>query len=225
MARTWRGGLGGTSAPRGTKQRRMRIFLLRFYQEHRDNVHDATFTLREFMESAGLDHENTKDYHAAIHFLMDQRKKTGTVLDAFFSSPDYQHYVNDGLTNDQLFDRMMEAAISWEVYPVMSAAAVNPGSEEGYRLMSLDDFIALKERRMNSIVNEIQGFVPTYLKLTQKFPELAARYSAPALPEIDGTLRVTCEKCGATFSGQSYLIQHYLRKHFGVTQHANDGRT
>ena len=225
MARTWRGGLGGTSAPRGTKQRRMRIFLLRFYQEHRDSVHDATFTLREFMESAGLDHENTKDYHAAIHFLMDQRKKTGTVLDAFFSSPDYQHYVNDGLTNDQLFDRMMEAAISWEVYPVMSAAAVNPGSEEGYRLMSLDDFIALKERRMNSIVNEIQGFVPTYLKLTQKFPELAARYSAPALPEIDGTLRVTCEKCGATFSGQSYLIQHYLRKHFGVTQHANDGRT
>lgn len=218
MARTWRGILGSSSGPRGVRQRRMRTFLLSFYQKHMQDMHDATFTLDEFMENSGLDLANTKDYHAAIRFLMEQRKKTSLVTDAFFSAPEYQHYVNDGLTNDQLFDKMMEAAVTWEVYPVMSAAAVNPGSEDGYRLLTLDDFIALKERRMNSIVNEVQDFVPMYLKLTQRFPELASRYSAPALPEFDGTLRITCDKCGATFRSQNYLVQHYLKRHSRTAQ-------
>jgi len=208
----WRRSLKGTKGFRGLKQRKMKQWLREFYEKHKDNPR-AYFTLDELLEDCDMNRENTKDYTCAMAFLKNQRAKTDKAADAFFGSPEYQEYLQQGLPDRQMFDQMMKAALSYEIYPVRSEAAFAPGATEGYRLMNLDDFAALKQRRTESMAKEFKKFVPTLLKLVQKYPELGTAYQPPALPKLNGAVRLTCEECGATFTSQKHLVDHYSKKH------------
>jgi hypothetical protein len=214
MPKTWRGALKGKPGPRGARQRAMKNWLVRFYRTHKP---DTRFTLKEFLEGCKMDQERTRDHEAAMSYLQNMRRKTSLVVDSFFGSPEYKKYTDDGLTNDQIFARMMEAAITNNIFLLRSEAAITPGATEGYRIMSLKDFEALKTRRAISIVSEIgneeHGIVPLFLKLVERFPELGERYVPPALPATDGVFRHSCERCGATFVSQTNLVDHYIRKH------------
>jgi len=209
---TWRSATKWDKGPRGLRQRKMKQWLREFYEEHKTNPR-AYFTLDEFLQACDMDRTNTNDYLCAMAFLGNQRAKTDIVVDIFFGSTDYQKYVQRGLNDEQMFNRMMVAAVSNDIFPVRSEAALAPGATEGYRLMSLDDFAAIKQRRAESIVSELREFVPTLMKLAEKFPELGVAYEAPALPPLDGAVKQTCEECGATFTSQKHLVDHYSKKH------------
>lgn len=190
----------------------MRNWLRDFYQR---NGSDQRFQIEDMLAPCKMDKERTSDYQAAAGFLGDQRKKFLTVLDAFFGSPDYKKHLEDGMEDTEMFSELVASAVSMEIYPVISDAAKNPGSKEGYRLYTLNDFKLSKERRMRSLANEVGTFVPAFQKLVSHFPELAGSYQPPALPGFDGALRRTCEECGAIFVSQTNLVAHHLRKHVG----------
>ena len=223
MSHTWRGALKGKPGPRGARQKAMKNWLVRFYRTHKP---DDRFTLEDFLEGCKMDRERTRDYEAAMSYLQNMRRKTSFVVDRFFGSAEYRKYTDGGLTNDQIFGKMMEAAMTWSVFLLRSEAAITPGATEGYRIMSLKDFEAMKKRRAESIVSELgdeeHGIVPLFLKLVERFPELAERYVPPALPAMDGVFRHSCEQCGATFVSQTNLVDHYIRKH---AENGNGGAT
>lgn len=213
MSRTFRGEFRSVKGPRGAKQKAMKLWLYKFFQAHRGTA--AEIDLDKMLAECNMDKGRTTDYNAAMSFLHTNRCKLKLVLDDFLAG-DYSTYQAKGLDDTEIWERLMDAAVSYEIYPLRSDAAITPGVKDArYRLMTLADFTFLKEKRMQSLVSEVKEVVPMFLKLSRAFPELRANYEAPALPAPDGMLRVTCEICGKTFAGQKSLVAHYLRSHGG----------
>jgi hypothetical protein len=205
MAKTWKSVMREAHHNRGPRQRMMEEWLRKFYKMHKGDP-QTPFTLDDMLKECGMDKSLATDRDCVTQYLMAQRHNLEILVDEFFDSPQYAKAVEDGKTDDEMFELMVVALVSRGYFPLK-------GEPTGYRLMTIDDFTRMKQRRMMSLVSEISGLVPAFHKLVTKFPEVGMRYTAPALPAPDGLLRMTCEECGATFKSQINLVNHYLRKH------------
>ena len=207
-----------TKGAQGRRQRDMKEYLYKLYKAHKADQMETHFTLEEMLTACGMDKNLMTDYQCAANFLASQRQKLSRVADEFFGSAEYEKHLEEGLGDAEMFELMVKAAVSNEIYPLRSEANSHPGSLDGYHLMTLTDFAEMQKMRMKSIVSEIKVLVPKFQKLTAKFPELSARYEAPALPAPDGLLRTTCDICGKTFTDQKNIVKHYQRFHLAVEE-------
>lgn len=195
---------------RGIRQQRMKAWFYRFYE---NNTVDTRFALEEFMDACGMDKDRTRDYLTARTCLSRYRKKFLLHVDEFFKSAQYKKAIEDGEADHDLFMSLVNAAMSYGIYPVYSDAAVNPGSTVGYRAMTIEDFVQAKKMRSRSIASEVRTTAPAFAAIAKQMPSLPGQYGqAPALPSPDGLLRPTCDACGNTYASQKNLVDHYERK-------------
>lgn len=175
----------------------------------------APFKVEEMLIGCGLDPDLRQHYAAAMRFLQIQRKKFALAMLTFFVSEEYQQYINDGLSEEELFQMLVEAAVSWNVFPVWS----DKDEDRNYKLYDMASYVHLKERRAGAICSEIERTSAELDFAFKKFPSLPGRYGKPKLA-TDGTMialpnRVQCELCGKHYGGQSQLVNHYIGDHPG----------
>jgi len=178
-----------------------------------------SFTLKEIMEAHEMNYEGWRDYHKAISYFMKQRKAIETAMVIFWKSEGYKMCQELNMSEDAIFLKLIETAVSWQVYPMWS----DPEDEEHkYKLFDLDSYLFLKKQRAKAIVTEIKRKSEGLLKAGRLFPKaIGERYEKPQL-EGDGVFlelpppeRVNCpyDDCDAVFVNNEKLVEHIERKH------------
>jgi len=160
-----------------------------------------------------MDPENRLDYAAAQQFLQKQRRDFTIAMHLFFITPEFERYYNDGLSQEELFRRLVEAAVSWSVFPVWS----DKDDDRNYKLWDMASYIKIFERRGKAIAKEIHRKSVALDLAFQKFPALPGIYNRSQL-QADGKFiampsRIECDICHQHFAGQAQLIAHYQRDH------------
>jgi len=209
MRHTWK---ASATEHRGQKQVKMEIWMRNFYELHKYNPYLGKFTLEQLMSGCGMDVGDVPDYHAAMGYLTEQRRKLADAMEDFFGGKDYQKYKDLNLTNDEMFARMMRNAVYFNVFPVMSAAPKEEDEPRFYRLMSLKDFVRAMERRRDCIITEVDRKARMLNTLSTNLPEAALQYHSKSL-ELDGVFQHKCSKCGKSFSSQDILVMHRNKHH------------
>jgi len=200
--RGWRG-------PRGPVQRAIRDTLRDHLRRGRDG-----FTLREVMEDAGLDYDNTSDYFAAHTFVAAMRKVTVDFSEWFWREPEYRRYVDDGFTDKTVFKKVVEAMASYDIYPISYDR-----EEKKYRPLTLETWARITKQRAIAIRTEFVRRATEMTSMSRKFPLLRELYPVPTLPTdgrflaLPGARRFRCERCHMTFVDKSWLEAHEKRWH------------
>ena len=153
------------------------------------------------------------DYGTAHAFMMKMRKDFAGVMLYFFASPDYDDAKEKGLTDEQMFQRLVEAALSFDVYPVYS----DLNDEYRYKLFDMPSFVELIGVRARSIVKEVERKGEMLELAFSKIPELRGLYARPQL-HGDGVVMalppgIECSVCGSYFIDQPAFVAHYTRDH------------
>lgn len=210
MSETWK---AVVKTHRGARQKKMETFLKEFYELHCRNMYGGRFTLECLMNNCGMERDYVPDYQCAMAYLGEQRKLLCEVVGRFFSSEDHRKHRVDGMDDGEMFEKLMRAAVSWKVYPVMTVVDERREEIRAYRLMTLKDFVRAKKRRMTCIVTEVGEFVTTMEALKAELPEAKRLYGKPPELIIGGVFKHVCEKCGKSFMCQDHMFQHYKKYH------------
>jgi hypothetical protein len=171
------------------------------------------FTLHEMMTDCGADYDDRNDYSRAAELLMGWRKEFAEVMKLFFSGTDYDRYKAEGLSDEQLFRKMVETAISFSVYPVCADAA----DSYKYKLFDMASFVYLHEVRARCIVKEVERKAEYMALAFDKLPEMAGMYSRPALKGDGVVLKlppgIECPVCSIHITGPVQFVDHYNAEH------------
>lgn len=200
--RGWRG-------PRGPVQRAIRDTLRDYLRQGRDG-----FTLREVMEDAGLDYDNTSDYFAAHTFVAAMRKVTVDFSEWFWLQPEYSKIVNDGFTDKTVFRKVVEAMASYDIFPISYDREV-----KRYRPLALETWARITKQRAVAIRTEFVRRAEEMTAMSRKFPVLRTLYPVPKLPTdgrflaLPAARHFRCDRCGMTFVDKPSLEVHEKRRH------------
>jgi len=170
--------------------------------------------MREVMEDAGLDYDNTSDYFAAHTFVAAMRKITVDFSEWFWREPEYQKYFDDGFTDKTVFKKMVEAMTSYDIYPISYERG-----EGKYRPLSLENWARITKQRAVAIRTEFVRRATEITWMSKRFPVLRDLYPVPTLPTdgrfiaLPGGRRFRCEQCHMTFVDKSWLEAHEKRWH------------
>lgn len=126
------------------------------------------FSVAEMMAACGEDINIRRDYTRAMTFLMKSRHAFRDVMDAFFQSDEFQKHMEEGNTPEQIFRQLMEASISWGVYPVYSDAF----DDNMYKLFDLASFTEIMRRRRDAIATEIDSKTKMIKTMVDNIPGL-----------------------------------------------------
>ena len=195
---------------KGQRTRNFSNWIRRLY---RTKGFGAPFHVEDMMVACNEDPESRRDYAAAQRFLQKQRKDFAIAMLAFFNSPEFEKYYNDGLSEEQLFRKLVETAVSWNRFPVWS----DKDDDRNYHLYNMASYIHLKERRALALRTEIHRGSAELGFAFEKFPSLPGSYNKPRL-ETDGKFlglppAIECEVCHQHFAGQKQLLKHYQEDH------------
>lgn len=195
---------------KGETQRKYKNWIRQLYETQGPGT---PFTLREMMEACGKDFDGKRDYHAAARFMMKMRRDFATVMQMFFASDDYDKYKAAKLKDPEMFRKLIDAALSVDVYPVWA----DPEGQHKYKLFVMASFVYLMEVRARSIVKEVERKAEVMALAFSKMPELREFYARPVL-KGDGVLvqlppSVECPVCGEHFSDPVSFVRHYNEKH------------
>lgn len=199
----------GYQGPRGPTQRALRDALRRFRQTERN-----AFTLREAMAEAGLDYDSKSDYFAAMQFLSRMRQTVADFSEWFWTQPRYKRYVDDGFTDKTVFNKLVTAMTSYEIFPVFFDANI-----DSYRLLTLEGWASLTRKRAWAVRTEIVRHVEELNIMQEKFHMLKEMYPPPTLPtdgqfiQLPEKLPHQCEKCGMAFEDEDSFDIHMKRRH------------
>ncbi len=207
--RTWGGARRGRGL-RGAVQRRYKNWIRDLYNRSGPG---APFTLHQMMDECGTDFDDKKDYQKAQVFMMNMRKDFATVMQTFFTGPDYERHRAEGMTDPQMFRKLTDAALSVDVYPVWA----DPKDQHKYKLFDLTSFAYIMQVRARSIVIEVERKANTLGLAFSKLPELRDLYPRPAL-QGDGVLLelppgVECPVCHEHIGDPVAFVGHYNIRH------------
>jgi hypothetical protein len=142
------------------------------------------------------------------------------VSDIQWGQPEYEEYLSNGHSDDEIFKLMSCAMLQYSVFPVW-ADRFDPGNF--WRLMDLDAYIWLRENRGKAIASEIGTKGVELESMRQKFPVIDNRYELPPVPR-DGSFvmlpsgeRVQCpvRNCRERFKDIEQCMRHCLKMHPG----------
>jgi len=208
---------------RGETQRKYKNWIRELYNTQGPGT---PFSMREMMEACEKDFDGKKDYGTAEVFMMKMRKDFATVMQMYFSGDDYDKHKAAGLSNEEMFRKLIEAALSVDVYPVWA----DPEEDHKYKLFEMASFVYLMELRARSIVKEVERKAEIMALAFSKLPELRDFYARPAL-KGDGVLLelppgIECPACGEHCGDPVGFVRHYNANHpdlTGVPPKADDG--
>lgn len=165
------------------------------------------------MRDCGTDILFQSDYSTAHTFMMKMRKDFADVMISFFSDKEYDEAKAAGLSDAEMFRKLVEAALSYDVYPVYS----DPNDEHRYKLFDMVSFVELMGLRARAIVKEVERKGEQLELAFSKIPELRGLYARPQLTG-DGVVMalppgIECDQCGKHFSDQPTFVVHYGDSH------------
>ena len=175
------------------------------------------FYLHDMVTEIGGNPDLRIDYSRAITMLMNERKTTEEILKYFWNSPEYQEIKNNGHTEGELWQTFMDAAISYQVYPLYCDAL-----DGKYKLLDMKGYMYILEKRMRSIASEVTKKAKEFVAIGEMFPTIKDQ-----LPTMDGeieqlrpfdTLKLqppknVCPLCGHIFKDEKFLKRHLVYQH------------
>lgn len=199
---------------RGETQRRYKNWIRDLYKAKGPG---APFTLREMMQACGTDFDGRQDYQAAAEFMMKMRRDFAIVMMGFFGGEDYDKYKAAGLSNEEMFRKLIEAALSENVYPVWA----DLHDEYRYKLFGMASFVELTKIRARSIVKELERKAEVMRLAFRELPELRDLYAVRPALSSDGVILqlpsgMECPDCGEHFGDPVGFVHHYNENHGGA---------
>jgi len=175
-----------------------------------------TFKMEEIMAANGMDFNDKNDYQRAMGYFIEQRKAIHKAMKLFWKSRKYHQFVKDGLTNEQMFEKLIRAAVSWNIYPMYA----DPYDQYTYKLFDFDSYLQLKERRAHAIITETERVSDELATAKEALPQIEARYAKPQLSGGDNFVGLPSAKndcpytgCKESFSDQEDLVNHIEEIH------------
>ena len=229
----------GWIGPRGLKQRKINRWLRRL---NRDSGPGSYFDLRTMASDCDLilyarnragDRREILDPMVSP-YVQRMRDAAVTFVRLFWQLPQYQKYVNDGLSDEQIFDKVVRFMVKNDVYPVWSD---REDPERKWKLMDLDAYAYLRQMRANAIVNEVADKGTEMEVMMRRFDRyLPGKYTRPTMvrdgsfinPPLIGPgqgVRCPVETCGLHFSDLQSWMRHCLREHPDFYGDGNSGGT
>jgi hypothetical protein len=166
------------------------------------------------MMMADLDYQRHAHRLAAYGVLEKMRRVTVDFSDWFWMHPKYDRYVNDGLTDNQKFAKMVTAMQSYEIFPVSFER-----DTKKYKPLTLPEWARLTYLRAIAMRNEQVRHTEDLAIMTGRFPILGDLYAPPKLTTDRrfilpaGPLNHHCQKCAAAFSDEQSLHKHMEDRH------------
>lgn len=166
------------------------------------------FEVKQMIADCGLDYNSRRDYGETMGFLMMMRGAFGEVLEIFFGSQQFKNLKAKGATDEQIFQALVNSAVSWGIYPVWS----DP-NDRHYKLFECWDFIKMMKRRAQCSVNELNTKARIVGRTVEALPSLRP-LERPKLGQ-DGVLYelpggIRCDKCQQVFDTQEDFVKHYI---------------
>ena len=220
----------GWTGPFGYKEKKITRWLHKLYYNPDGPPHLGTvFDLKNlacdcdlvyYGRNIGGDRSESLD-PIVRHYLHRMREAMEAFVEWFWTNPEYEKWVNDGNSDEQILQQIVKVMVSYDVYPVWC----DREGDERWKLMDLHAYARLREMRAFAIASEV-GDKGTRMELMMKrFPrELPGKYHRPALPR-DGSFidlprlgpgeGVLCpvEGCGLHFADSHSWKQHFSRQH------------
>jgi ribosomal protein L37AE/L43A len=171
------------------------------------------------MTACGKNCDDRKEYTQSNLFMMKMRKDFAVVMEMFFApSGAYEGHKAAGKTDSAIFEELVNAALTYDVYPVWA----DPYDSHKYKLFEMASFAFLVERRAAAMAKEIETKAPVMALIFSKIPELQSFYTPPKL-KGDGVLLelppgVDCTICHQVFHDQAGFVTHYNEHHLQATE-------
>ena len=121
----------------------------------------------ELMLICGIhcDFESIKIYGKFHNFLQRHRKYTDEMFTILIQDNWFDKYKTEGLTDEQIYQKFIDACISWEIVPLYYDV------DGKYKLIDLHSFLLLKKERLYSAFAEIQHKVESYKTVEKILPD------------------------------------------------------
>jgi len=159
----------------------------------------TTFNLKDFASACDLiyfgrniagDQAESLD-PIARHYIHRMRGAMETFVEWFWTTPEYEHWVTNGHSDEEILRQIVEVMVSFDVYPVWC----DREGDERWKLMDLHAYARLREIRAFAIASEV-GEKGTKMELMMnRFPrELPGKYHRPVLPR-EGAFSESGESC------------------------------
>jgi len=137
---------------KSTFERRTARALISHLREHPNSY---ARDIGEIMGILGIHYDAVaiKNYHKLHAFFSKHRKIMLQLMDKFIQSGEYEKYIQNGLSENEIFQRYMDFLLSWEVVPLHS------DSEDGwkYKLLDLDSWMEMLNSRIRRIGTEFEN--------------------------------------------------------------------
>jgi len=219
----------GWRGPRGLEERKITLWLHHLYRNPDGSPNlGVTFELKDLARECDMIYSGTNEagdereyMHPIVrHYVHRMREAVETFVEWFWTSPQYQEYVTDGLSDEQILLKIVEVMASFDVFPVWC----DREGDERWKLMDLHAYARLREIRQNAIISEVGEKATKMELMMRRFPrELPGKYHRQTLPSPDGFMAlptgpgegIQCpvEGCGQHFRDSEIWKRHFLEAH------------
>ena len=108
---------------RGFRRHRLDSFGLKIKswlrKEYRKEGREGfNFTIKELMDSLELDYDSYKIRSKISSFIQNERQDFYEALNELYASEEYIESKNSGMTEKEIFDKLVSAALSRDIYPL-----------------------------------------------------------------------------------------------------------
>ena len=220
----------GWTGPRTLEERKITLWLHKLFRNPDGTPNlGATFDLKDLAHDCdviyfarNLGGDGREYLHPIVRpYLQRMREAMETFVEWFWSNPQYDQYVNDGLSDEQILWKIVEVMASYDVYPVWC----DREGDERWKLMDLDAYARLREMRAFAIVREVGEKSGKMALMMRRFNyALPGKYHRYALPHPDGFMDppslgpgqgVQCPVCGEHFRDLDAWRRHSHDGHPG----------
>ncbi len=220
----------GWTGPKTLEERKITLWLHRFYRNPDGTPNlGATFELKDLAHECDLIYTGTnlagherEFLHSIVRpYIQRMREAMETFVEWFWSNPQYDQYVHDGLSDEQILSKIVEVMASYDVYPVWC----DREGDKRWRLMDLDAYARLREIRASAIISEVGEKSTKMALMMHRFErELPGKYVRHILPHPDGFMDlprlgpgqgVPCPACGQHFADVEAWKRHFRDSHPG----------
>ncbi len=229
----------GWTGPRGLKQRKINRWLRHLFRERGPGSYFDLKTMAHDCDLVLYARNRARDRYEFIdpmvrRYVQRMRDATVSFVRLFWQLPQYQKYVNDGLSDEQIFHKVVGFMVENDVYPVWSDRY---DQEHKWKLMDLDAYAFLRQVRANAIVNEVTDKGVEMEVMKRRFHRsLPGKYERPTMvrdgsfinPPLIGPgqgVRCPVETCGLHFSDLQSWMRHCLSEHPDFYGDGNSGGT
>lgn len=176
------------------------------------------FKTRELMADIDeLDYENFNDRSTVNNFISRERYNFKQAITSFLQTERYVQEKEAGKGEKELFDALITAALSRDIYPVWC----DTDDDYTYYFFNFEDFVEFRKARLQAVETQLKGEKELYDSMEKAIPRIGD-HIRPANLEVrpagllpEPTVE-TCPICDKKYRGRSpadLLLAHIKNKH------------